>query len=103
MEAQAGLARVALAQEDPAQALAHVEDILEHLKTGTLDGTYEPFRIYLTCVQVLEAVDDERAGEVLRTAKRLLHQRAATIEDEQLRRSFLENVPAHRALIERSV
>jgi predicted ATPase/class 3 adenylate cyclase len=103
MEALAGLARVALAQGDPAQALAHVEDILEHLKTGTLDGTFEPFRIYLTCVRVLEAVDDERAGQVRRTAQRLLHERAATIGDEQLRQSFLENVPAHRALIDESV
>jgi class 3 adenylate cyclase/tetratricopeptide (TPR) repeat protein len=98
MEALAGLARVALAQGDPAQALVYVEEILDHLETGTLDGTFEPFRIYLTCVRVLEAVDDDRAGEVRRTAQRLLHERAATIEDEQLRRSFLENVPAHRAL-----
>jgi tetratricopeptide (TPR) repeat protein len=103
MEALAGLARVALAQGDPALALAHVEKILDHLVTGTLDGTFEPFRIYLTCVQVLEAVDDDRAGEVRHTAQRLLHERATTIEDEKLRRSFLENVPAHRALLEESV
>jgi tetratricopeptide (TPR) repeat protein len=99
MEALAGLARVALEQGDPAQALLHVEEILDHLKAHTLDGTYEPFRIYLTCYRVLKAHDDARATEVLRTAYTLLQERAAGIEDERLRRSFLENVPAHRDLI----
>jgi tetratricopeptide (TPR) repeat protein len=99
MEALAGLARVALEQGDPAQALLHVEEVLDHLQTHTLDGTYEPFRIYLTCVRVLQAHDDPRATEVLRTAYTLLQERAAGIEDERLRRSFLENVLAHQELI----
>jgi tetratricopeptide (TPR) repeat protein len=99
MEALAGLARVALEQGDPAQALLHVEEVLDHLQTHTLDGTYEPFRIYLTCVRVLQAHDDPRATEVRRTAYTLLQERAAGIEDERLRRSFLENVPAHRELL----
>jgi hypothetical protein len=30
----------------------------------------------------------------------MLQERAANIEDERLRRSFLENVPAHRNLIQ---
>jgi tetratricopeptide (TPR) repeat protein len=99
MEALAGLARVALEQRDPAQALLHVEEILDHLQAHTLDGTYEPFRIYLTCVRVLQAHEDARAAGVLRTAHTLLQERAAGIEDERLRRSFLENVPAHQELI----
>jgi predicted ATPase/class 3 adenylate cyclase len=100
METLAGLARVALAQEEPAQAQAWVEEILSHLETGTLDGTYEPARIYLTCYRVLEANQDPRAAEILATAHNLLQERAAKIEDEEMRRSFLENVPAHRELIE---
>jgi tetratricopeptide (TPR) repeat protein len=98
MEAMAGLARVALAQEDPERASGHVEEILEHLETGSLDGTFEPLRIYLTCVRVLEANADDRAGEVLRTARMLLQEQADRIQDEQDRQSFLENVPAHREL-----
>jgi hypothetical protein len=35
---------------------------------------------------------------VLETAHRLLQARAAKIEDERLRRSFLEQVPAHREI-----
>jgi hypothetical protein len=57
-----------------------------------------PFRVYLTCYRVLQAGHDPRAGEVLETAHRLLHERAAKIEDERLRRSFLEQVPAHREI-----
>jgi hypothetical protein len=69
------------------------------MRDHTLDGTYEPFRIYLTCVRVLQAHGDVRAAAVRRTAHSLLQERAAGIEDERLRRSFLENVPAHRDLI----
>jgi hypothetical protein len=98
-EALDGLARLELAGRQPAQALEHVEEILDHLRAHTLDGTYEPFGIYLTCLQVLQAHHDARAAEVLRTAYALLQERAAGIEDDGLRRSFLEGVPAHQWLI----
>ncbi len=100
MEALAGLARLELAGGEPSQAMARVNEILEHLKAHSLDGTYEPFRIYWTCYQVLRANDDARAAEVLRTAYRLLQERAARIEDEHLHRSFLEKVPSHRELVQ---
>ena len=97
-EALAGLARVALAQDDPEQALAHVEEILSFLKGNTLDGTDEPLRVYLTCYRVLHTNQDPRAQVLLTTAHSLLQQHAAKIEDEALRRSFLENVPANREI-----
>jgi predicted ATPase/class 3 adenylate cyclase len=100
MESLAGLTRIALAQEDLVRAGTYVEEILDHLETGTLDGTYEPFRVYLTCYRALEASKDSRAAEVLATTHSLLQERAAKIEDDEMRRSFLENVPAHRELVE---
>ena len=78
---------------------AHVKEILEHLRAGTLEGTYEPLRIYLTCYQVLRATEDQMAQEVLTTAAQLLQERAARIEDEETRRSFLENVAVHREIM----
>jgi tetratricopeptide (TPR) repeat protein len=99
MEALAGLARLALAGGEPSQARVHVDEILEHLEAHSLDGTYEPFRIYWTCYRVLKAHGDAGAAEVLRTACRLLKERAAGIEDDGLRHSFLEEVPAHRKLL----
>jgi len=99
MESLAGLARVNIAQGDLSQARAQVEEILAYLKTGTLDGTEEPFRVYLTCYQVLQANQDPRAREILTTAHTLLQEQAARITDEETRRSFLENLPYHREIV----
>jgi tetratricopeptide (TPR) repeat protein len=98
-EALTGLARVSLAQGDLHQAQAQVEEILEHLENHTLAGIVEPFRVYLTCYRVLRANHDPRAPDILHTAHRLLQERAAKISDEELRRSFLENVTAHREIM----
>ncbi len=99
MEPLAGLARVSLAQEDLAQAQARVEEILSHLENHTLDGTEEPFRIYLSCYRVLWANQDPRAEDILNTAHCLLQEWVAKIGDEEMRRSFLENVAAHREIV----
>jgi hypothetical protein len=99
MESLAGLARVSLAQGNQAQAQAYVEEILSHLESYTLAGIYEPFRVRLTCYRVLRANQDPRAEAVLNTAYHLLQEQAAKIADEELRRSFLENVAAHREIL----
>ena len=100
VEPLAGLARVSLAQGDPAGALAHVGEILDYLcDHPALEGTIEPLRIYVTCYRVLQASGGRRAGEILDAAYHLLQERAATIEGEDLRRSFLENVAAHREIV----
>jgi len=100
VESLAGLARVALTQGDPAGALAHVQEILDYMEGHpALEGTLEPLRIYLTCYRVLQASGDPHAGEILDAAYHLLQERAATIEDEGLRRSHLENVAEHREIV----
>jgi DNA-binding SARP family transcriptional activator/predicted ATPase len=98
-EALAGLAQVWLAQGDLNQAQAHVDEVLAYLDHHQLVGILEPFRLYLTCYRVLQAGQDPRATDVLATAHRRLQERAAKIEDDRLRHSFLENVPAHRELV----
>jgi len=99
MEPLAGLARVSLAQGEVAQAQGRVDEILSHLESNTLDGTDEPFRVYLTCYRVLCANQDSRTQAILNTAHSLLQERAAKISDEEMRRSFLENVTAHREIL----
>ena len=100
VEAKAGLSRLKLMCGDYSSALALVEDILLYLQEKPqLRDTFEPFRIYLTCYQVLEANGDARAQEVLEKAYSLLQERAATIEDEALHRSYLENVPENREIV----
>jgi len=99
-EPYAGLARVALAQNDLSAARHWVEPILLHLEAGnTLGGTDEPLRVYLTCYQVLKALNDPRAHSMLETAYRQMMARAGNIQEETLRVSFLENIPYHRDIL----
>jgi hypothetical protein len=101
METLASLARLHLAQEDPASAQPPVREILDYLDAGsTLDGADEPFRIYWTCYQTLRANDDPRARAVLATTYQLLQARADQLSDDASRRSFLEQVPHHREILE---
>jgi len=98
-EPLAGLARISLLREDPSQAQAYVEEIMDYLASSPLDGAEEPFLVYLTCYRVLRAGQDPRAQPLLATAYDLLQEQAARIGDEELRRSFLENVAAHREIM----
>jgi tetratricopeptide (TPR) repeat protein len=95
-EPRAGLAALALAHGDAAQALEHIETIMDLLETQALSGPDEPFRIYATCQQVLDANCDARAAKISQLARQRVLEYAATIGDTGLRRSFLERM--HPAL-----
>jgi predicted ATPase len=98
-EPQAGLAQLALAQGDRAQAQTLVETLLPVLSQRRRARVLTPFYAYLICYRVLEAVQDSRAATVLQTAQRLLQEYAAQIPNTALRRSFLDNVATHRDLL----
>jgi tetratricopeptide (TPR) repeat protein len=98
-EPLAGLARVSLSQGDPSEAQALVDEILAVIESRGLAGTDEPLRVYLTCYRTLAASHDPRAAGLLETGHRLLQERAAKIADDETRRSYLENVAAHRELV----
>jgi hypothetical protein len=98
MENLAGLASIALEQGELEGALAHVDEILAFLEENPLRGVSD-IRTYLVCYQVLQAAADPRAKGVLGTAHALLQERAATIPTEQLRRTYLENVPHNREIL----
>ena len=108
LEAQTGLARVYMARGEIEQALIQVEEILAYMEENTppkgsshpLDGTEEPFRIYLTCYQVLKANNDPRASTILTDAYNLLQTRATNISDEHLRQCFSNNVAANKEIVE---
>ena len=95
VEATADLARVALAEGDLAHATAYADAVLEYLAEHTLEGTEEPLGVYLTCYAVLRAAQNPRATDVLAAGHALLQERAAQFDDEERRRMFLENQPAH--------
>ncbi len=99
LEPLAGLARVALIQGDQAQASRHAADLLHHLERGSVDGTDEPFRIYLTCYEILQAQHDPQAVALLEQAYHLLREQAERLDDAAAQQAFLEQVPTHRALV----
>ena len=99
IESQAGLARIFLAQGDRSKAQAQIEAILDYLATKTLDGTDDPFLVYLTCYKILISNEDPRALEILNTTHEMLLNRASRINDNNLRDSYLENVPAHKEIM----
>ncbi|MEI2612765.1 MAG: protein kinase [Candidatus Promineifilaceae bacterium] len=98
-EPLAGLARVALAQGQAAAAMTPVTEILAHLEQNSLAGTDEPYRVYLTCYQVLRANQDPRATTLLQTGYHLLREQADRMIDITRRYTLLYNVPAHRELV----
>lgn len=100
MEPLAGLARVNLAANDLPRAQSQAEEILGYLQNDDLAGTAQPFRVYLTCYQVLQANQDPRAGDLLDTCHHLLQERAARLEDNTLHHLFLNEVAAHREIQE---
>ena len=98
MDCYAGLARVFLAQEKDAAALTQVEIILDYLQANSIDGTADPFSIYWTCYQVLQAANDSRAFVILQTAYQKLEKWASQMDDD-LHVSFLQNITNHRLLV----
>jgi len=101
IEAWVGLAGVCLAQGQAAKALSYVTKVLSHLQRHPdLAATEEQVWAHLICYQVLVANTDPRAWGVLDASYRLVMQRAADVEDEAARRSFLGNVPVNREVVE---
>jgi predicted ATPase/DNA-binding SARP family transcriptional activator/tetratricopeptide (TPR) repeat protein len=98
ISARAGLALIVLAQQDRAEALAHIDTILATLAKYPDGCVDQPIAIYLACYRVLDALDDHRTKEVLQAAHRRLVEYADRIKDDTSRRAFLQNVAAHREL-----
>jgi tetratricopeptide (TPR) repeat protein len=98
LQTMADLARVALQQDDQDRAITYVVTMLDGLQDYSLAGLEEPAQAYLTCYEVLRAGRDPRAEEWLEAAHTMLTERAAQCTPAR-RRLFLENFPAHRALL----
>ena len=64
-----------------------------------MDGLIDPAQVCLTCFQVLQAIEDPRAQDMLRDAHAWFQARTEKISDDELRRAYLENIASHRALV----
>jgi hypothetical protein len=76
-----------------------VETMLPVLAERPRARVLTPFYAYLICYRVLEASGDVRAASLLHRAEQRLRECAEHITDDALRRSFLENVAAHHAIL----
>ena len=99
-EPAAGLARVALLLEDLPAAVEQINRVVAQIESGgSLLGTDEPLRVYITCYQVLRQASDPRAKDILDTAYRMLQERAAKIPDEKTRHAFMTKIEQHREIL----
>ena len=101
-DALAGLVRCALASHDLGAARRHAAELWEHLRLHGTQGMEFPLRAYLTCVEAHTALgENEKARQVIEAGYNELIARAEKISRVEWGRSFLFNVPEHRALIDR--
>jgi class 3 adenylate cyclase/tetratricopeptide (TPR) repeat protein len=101
VEAQAGLARLALQRSDLPQAQPLVMEILGYLEQHGPQGLELPILVYLTCARVFHALGDaQRLQHILDNGRKELQDRLDRIKLADWREIFLEAVPENRALME---
>jgi len=98
-EPLAGMARSALALGQREKVVDYIHPVISYLENTRLSGTFEPFLVYLTCYEVLLALDDQRAVPLLSDAYQYLQSRAMNLSDLADRRRFLEEVSVHRRIV----
>ncbi len=96
---QAGLARVALAQQNFETAHEHIMAVVGWILAGNAQNFWDPWTIYQSAYKVLTALGEtDTAGTILDEAHTILHQRAKEISDQELRHCFLNRVAVNREI-----
>lgn len=100
IEPLAGLVRIAVARQDPTGVAEHLQEILAYLSKSGTTGLEEPLHVYLTCYEGLQMIGSPQANQILQNAVDLLQQRASKISEPVVRQGFLNQVVAHRRLMQ---
>jgi hypothetical protein len=101
LDCTAGLARSALAQGELNEARAQAEEVWQYLSERGTEGIELPTLCYLTCADVFDALGEAEASRAaVEAGYHELMARAEKISNAEWRKSFLENVPEHRAMLE---
>ncbi len=99
LTALAGQARAALAQSHIHTAHRLTDRVWRYLSERGAGGLEFPILAYLTCARIYAALGDRATAQAARdTGRQELATAAGKISDATWRRSFLDNVPEHRAL-----
>jgi tetratricopeptide (TPR) repeat protein len=100
-EACAGLARCALVQGSLDEALKLAADVWNYLKAHGIVGMENPFRSYVICADVFDALGDAvTARQIAAAGYAELKKRADKLSDPKAQQALLENDPFNRALVE---
>jgi tetratricopeptide (TPR) repeat protein len=105
IDTRTGLARLAQAKGEQEKALGMVIEILTWINDKGTDGIELPAFVYLACYQILKEAADSDIDQhldpntVLKAGYDYLQIRTTYIQDDDLRRQFLENVPYNRDLL----
>jgi predicted ATPase len=82
------------------QAMQKIETVLAGLERLAPNSIYAPADVFLACSQVLAAAGDPRHTTVLEQAHAWLQGHLERLGDEAHRRAFIDNIPAHAALMQ---
>jgi tetratricopeptide (TPR) repeat protein len=100
VEAGAGRAAALNALGRVEEARRLVEDVVGYFRLHGADGIDDPAEALLACRQVLEAQGDAAtAADLVALAREHIEETASRLGDPEVRRSYRENVAAHRDLL----
>ena len=98
-DAEAGLARCALADGQLETSARLANSVWRHLDEKGITQMYYPIQAYLTCIEVFDALgEDGAARSATEQGNRTLMKIAGTIDNPEAKMSFLRNVQEHREL-----
>jgi tetratricopeptide (TPR) repeat protein len=99
LPALVGLAYTAYQQEMPAAAAEHAERLWQTWQASPAMAERANLKLYWMLGMVWDGLGDSRANDLWEKAHALLHKRSEKIPDEDVRKMFLEQVPAHMAIL----
>jgi len=102
MQSLAGLAYVAYQQELPTTAAAHAEKLWQTWQEKPALAERADLKVYWMLGMVWQGLGDSRAKALWKKAHALLQERSKKIPDVAALQMFLEQVPAHKAILKSS-
>lgn len=90
---------ISSARGENQEAVRQIEPVLRYMGEHTLVSLFDVFADYYLCYEILAAAEDDRAGHIISQGYKLVQEWGNRIDEDSLRRSFFENVPAHKKII----
>ncbi len=94
------LAHISLQKNDVQDALLFTGEVIDWIDAHGIDGVEYPLRVLVHCAEVLLATGNvTKAEELLVSSKNILQEQAGRISDDDLRQSYLHDVPLHQRIL----